>query len=297
MMLRGYELFSKGETNMNTMELMKGAIDIHIHIGPDPNRPRRVNGYEAAVQAKEVGMRGVVFKSHDYNTTPLAYTVQKLVSGIELYGGVCLDVEVGGLNPAAVEAAGKLGSKIIWMPTFSSKNDMEKKNLPGQGITILDQNGQILPVVREILELIKHYGMTLATGHLSTREIFELLKCTDSVGLERVVITHPLSIGVGPTASIEEQRQMMRKGVFFEHCFTATMPNSDRLDPGKIAEAVRAIGAEHCILSTDFGQIFNPPPAEGMRMYIETMRRFEITDDEIILMIRTNPAKALGLPV
>ncbi len=100
---------------MDTTELMKGAIDIHIHIGPDPNRRRRVNGYEAAIQAKEVGMRGVVFKSHDYNTTPVAYTVQQLVSDVELYGGVSLDVEVGGLNPTAVEAAGKLNSKIVWM--------------------------------------------------------------------------------------------------------------------------------------------------------------------------------------
>jgi hypothetical protein len=75
------------------------------------------------------------------------------------------------------------------------------------------------------------------------------------------------------------------------------MPSSDRLDPRKIAETMREIGPEHCIMSTDFGQITNPPPVEGLRMYIETIRPLGITEDEIITMTRTNPAKALGLPI
>jgi len=281
---------------MDAQELMKGAIDIHIHIAPDPNRRRRVDGYSAAVQAKEAGMRGVVFKSHDYNTTPVAFTVQRVVPGIELYGGLSLDIEVGGLNPHAVEAAGKLGSKIIWMPTFSSKNDMLKKNIPDKGISILDENGRLLPVVNEILDIIKRFGMTLATGHLSTKEIFVLLEAAEKKEIEPIVITHPLSKGVGPTLSLEDQRKMIRPGLFFEHCYTACMPHSDRLDPRDIATAVGEIGPERCILSTDFGQITNPPPVEGMRMYIESMLAFGITPDAIITMIRTNPARALKLP-
>ncbi|MBW2145787.1 MAG: hypothetical protein JRG73_15615 [Deltaproteobacteria bacterium] len=280
---------------MKAQELLKDAIDIHIHIGPDPNRRRRVNAYEAAVQAREAGMRAIFLKSHDYITTPLTYTIQELVPEIEVYGGVTLDFEVGGLNPAVVEVAGKLSSKIVWMPTFSSRHDMQKRNINGKGITILDQNGTILPVVREILAGIKHYGMTLATGHLSTQEIFVLLDEAARVGIERTVITHPLSISFGPTASIDDQKRMVREGVFIEHCFIAAMPTSDRMDPQKIAQAIRTIGPEHCIMSTDFGQIFNPPPVEGMRMFIETMLRYDITEDEIITMVRKNPAKVLGL--
>ncbi len=282
---------------MDAQELMKSAIDIHIHIGPDPNRRRRVDGYEAAVLAREAGMRGVVFKSHDYNTTPVAYTVQRMVPEVEIYGGLSLDIEVGGLNPHAVEAAGKLGSKIIWMPTFSSKNDMQKKNRPDQGITIFDDGGKVLPVVEEILEIIKRFDMTLATGHLSTQEIFALLASAERKRIERILITHPLSKWVGPTISIEDQKKMMRPGVFFEHCFTGCMPHSDRMDPRNIVEAIRAVGPEHCILSTDFGQITNPPPTEGMRMYIEMMMLLGIEGDEIITMIKTNPARALGLPL
>ena len=280
---------------METMELMNGTIDIHIHIGPDPNQRRRVNGYEAAVQAKEAGMRGVVFKSHDYNTTPVAYTVRQLVPEVELFGGLSLDFEIGGLNPHAVEAAGKLGSKIVWMPTFSSKNDMEKRKIKDKGIFILDEKGKILPVVGDILELIKQYDMVLATGHLSRQEIIALLQEAQNNKIKQILITHPLSIRVGPTLSIDEQRQMTGPGIYFEHCFTACMPNSDRLDPRMIADAVRAVGPEHCILSTDFGQITNPPPAEGMRMFIETMLGFGIKQEEIMTMTKTNPAKVLGL--
>jgi len=281
---------------MDAWELMKDAIDIHIHIPPDPNRRRRLNPYDVVTQAKEAGMRGVVIKSHDYMTTPVAYTLQTLIEDIEIFGGLALDFELGGLNPYAVEAAGKMNTTIIWMPTFSSKNDMQKKGIEGKGITILDETGTILPVVTEILEIIKQYDMTLATGHLSTREIFALLDEAGRLGVSRTIVTHPMSQSLGATASVEDQKKMIREGVFLEHCFIATMPTNDRLEPQKLAEAIRTVGPEHCIMSTDFGQIFNPTPVEGMRMYIETMLNCGITEDEIIMMVRKNPAKALGLP-
>ena len=117
------------------------------------------------------------------------------------------------------------------------------------------------------------------------------------MGVERTIITHPLSVSFGCRASVEEQKEMIGQGVFIEHCFIATMPTSDRVDPQKIADAIRAVGPEHCIMSTDFGQSYNPPPVEGMRMYIETMLRCGIEEDEIVAMVRKNPAHALGLPV
>jgi hypothetical protein len=173
---------------------------------------------------------------------------------------------------------------------------MMKKDIADKGITLFDDDGKVLPVVGEILEMIKHFGMTLATGHLSTKEIFALLALAEEKGVERILITHPLSRWVGPTISISDQKKMARPGIYFEHCFTGCMPHSDRMDPREIVDAVRAVGAENCILSTDFGQITNPPPVEGMRMYIEMMRMLGIEESEIITMVRRNPAKALGLP-
>jgi len=280
---------------MDALELIKGAIDIHIHIPPDPNRRRRLTAYEVVIQAKEAGMRGVVLKSHDYVTTPVTYLLQQLVTGIEIFGALALDEEVGGLNPSTVEMAGKIRTRIVWMPTFSSQCDMQKKKIPGKGISILDSQGKILPVVTDILKSIKKYDMTLATGHISTQEIFALLDEAQSIRVQRIIITHPSSISFGCNASVEDQKKMVRPGVFIEHCFGSTMPASDRIDPQKIADAMRAVGPENCIMSTDFGQIFNPPPVEGMRMYIENMLRCGITEDEIIKMVKKNPAQALGL--
>ncbi len=281
---------------MDAFELIKGAIDVHIHIPPDPNRRRRLTAYEVVSQAKEAGMRGVVLKSHDYVTTPVTYLLQQLVTGIEIFGGLALDEEVGGLNPHAVEMAGKIHTRIVWMPTFSSECDVKKRKLPGKGISILDSQGKILPVVTDILQRIKKYEMTLATGHISTAEIFALLDEAQRIGIQRTIITHPMSVSFGCSASLEEQKKMVRQGVFIEHCFIATMPTGDRTDPQRIADAMRAVGPEHCIMSTDFGQIFNPPPVEGMRMYVETMLRCGITEEEIITMVKRNPARALGLP-
>ena len=281
---------------MNTSELIKGAIDIHIHIPPDPNRRRRLTAYEVVVQAKEAGMRGVVLKSHDYVTTPVTYLLQQLLSGIEIFGGLALDEEVGGLNPSAVEMAGKIQTRIVWMHTFSSQCDAQKRKIAGKGISILDSQGKILPAVKDILQSIKKYEMTLATGHISTPEIFALLEEAQRIGIQRTIITHPISVSFWCSASLEEQKKMVRPGVFIEHCFIATMPTGDRIDPQKIADAMRAVGPENCIMSTDFGQIFNPPPVEGMRMYIETMLRYGITENEIITMVKKNPARALGLP-
>jgi len=238
-------------------------------------------------------MRAIVLKSHEYPTAPLAYIVSQVIQNITVLGSIALDLEVGGLNPHALEASAKLGAKVAWMPTFTSANAMSKKGLPGEGITILDANGKLLPVVGNILDIIKSYDMILATGHLSSTEVFALVDEAIRRQVSKIIITHPLSESA--YLSLEEQRQMAEKGVFIEHCFIITMPLSQRLDPMKLTEAVRAVGAEHCILSTDFGQAHNPAPAEGMRMMIATMLKCELSEKEIELMIKLNPAKLLDL--
>jgi hypothetical protein len=59
---------------------------------------------------------------------------------------------------------------------------------------------------------------------------------------------------------------------------------------------VRAVGPEHTILSTDLGQLHNAAPWEGMRVFIQLMLDHGITADEIGIMVKRNPAFALGLP-
>jgi hypothetical protein len=53
--------------------------------------------------AKAQRMRGLVLKNHYEPTASLAYIVRKEVPGIEILGGIDLNLSVGGMNPTAVE--------------------------------------------------------------------------------------------------------------------------------------------------------------------------------------------------
>jgi hypothetical protein len=275
--------------------LMKGSIDMHVHHGPDARTERRLDALEAAVQAEKAGMRAIVLKNRDYPTAPVAYIVNQSVHSITVFGSISLDFGIGGLNYYAVESSALLGAKVVWMPTFSSANHKKKLGLEEEGINILNSNGKIIQAAANCLDVIKKHSMVLATGHISTSEIYALVDEALLKGITKIVITHPLNSMVGATMSIQEQKQMAAKGAFIEHCIYNTLPLGGRLDPMEIVEAVRAIGAEHCILTTDLGQNYNPTPAEGMRMMIATLLKCSLSDKEIELMIKINPAKLLDL--
>ncbi|MFC1966841.1 DUF6282 family protein [Chloroflexota bacterium] len=277
-------------------ELLKGSIDMHCHHGPDTIYERSVDALQAAQQAQEAGMRAIVLKSHVYPTAPLAYIINQIVPDITAVGAICLDDDMGGLNTHALEASAKLGAKVVWMPTFSSANDMKKKGLTEPGVSISDAKGTLLPVVGKILDIVKEYNMVLATGHVSVAESFALVDGARKKGITKIVVTHPLLDTLGATLSLEEQQRMADKGAFIEHCFGLTMPGSSmRLDPMKIVEAVKAVGAERCIMSTDLGQAHNPTPADGMRVGIAVMLRLGLYEKEVDLLVKVNPAKLLDL--
>jgi hypothetical protein len=249
-------------------------------------------------------MKAIVLKNKQYITAPLATLAEKLVTGIRVFGGICLDKEVGGLNPDAVLLAAGLGAKIVWMPTETAANDLKKtrkplmkrkfkKNL--QGIEICDASGRLLPEVDDILDIIKASDMILGTGHLSTDEILLLIARARERGLEKIVVNHPLTLSFGPTAPIAKQKEMSELGAFIEHTFVACMPAHDRLDPGIIREAIQAVGADKTILSSDFGQNHNPFPVEGMRMAIETLKGLGVSKKDMDLITKINPARLLGL--
>ncbi|MFC1934608.1 DUF6282 family protein [Chloroflexota bacterium] len=252
--------------------------------------------YKSPTKLKEAGMRAIVLKSHAYPTAPLADIVSQVVPNITVFGSINLDFAVGGLNTHALEASAKLGAKIAWMPTMSSANDHKKTGLAEIGITIFDEEDKLLPVVAEILDIVKEHQMVLATGHISAPEAFALVDEARKKGITKIVTTHPLAEGVGAHLSLGEQQRMAEKGAFIEHCVAVTMPNSpERLDPTKIVEAVRTVGAERCIMSTDVGTATNPIPVEAMRVGIALMLKFGLSEREIELLVKVNPAKLLDL--
>src|SRR5205823_1085480 len=128
-----------------------------------------IDAIDLAKLAKARGMRGLVLKNHYESTAALAYVVRQVVPGIEIFGGIDLNLTVGGINPAAVERMimmkGGWG-RVVWMPTFDAENQVRdsKENRP---FVPVSKGGQLLPAVREVIALAAKHGLTLETGHSS----------------------------------------------------------------------------------------------------------------------------------
>ena len=52
----------------NVDRILEGVVDIHVHFAPDPRAERLGDSLTVASQAREMGMRGLVLKSHEYQT-------------------------------------------------------------------------------------------------------------------------------------------------------------------------------------------------------------------------------------
>jgi hypothetical protein len=282
-------------------DLVRGSIDMHCHHSPAIIIPGRMDALETTKWARQMGMRALVLKSSYFPTAPLADIINQLVPEVKVFGAICLDYEIGGLNIQALETSAKMGVKMVWMPTHSSLNsraNMRKlpgASLEGDGFSILDAENKLVPEIGKILELVKKYDMILANGHISPRETFTLFEAALAMGIKKLVVTHGLWTNGMVRFTLDELKQLGQMGAYIEHCYVGFLPTDFRNDPKPMVEAIRYIGAEHCIMGSDLGQYYNPSPAEGMRMFIALLYKNGITVQEIELMAKTNSAKLLDL--
>lgn len=287
-------------------DALQGAYDLQVHVAPDVIA-RRIDDLDLAKEFLVKGLRGFVLKSHYFPTAERAQVVSKSVPGIRAFGAIVLNHSVGGLNPVAVELAGRSGNKIVWMPTVDAANETAgrpggvKTKLPfwaaiqlelaAIGInpppmSVLDETGNLTTVARTCLELIKKYEMILATGHLGKREIVTLVKTAKEIGLRKVVVTHAEFPSQSLTA--QEQFELAELGATIEHCFT-TM-HTGKASWENMFEATRKVGTHRTFLSTDLGQTVNPGVAEGFAMFAQKMLDAGFTTGEIHHMAATIPA-------
>jgi hypothetical protein len=282
-------------------DLLRGSIDMHCHHAPDALIEGRMDALETIKWARQMGMRGVVLKSTYFPTTPLADIINQLIPEVKVFGSICLEHETGGLDFHALEFSAKFGARVVWMPTHSANNSRAKESklfgipLEGEGFSILNSQHELVPEIAKILLLVKKYNMVLANGHISPLETFALVDAAQAIGISKIIITHGLWVYGMEPFSLEELRRLGQMGAFIEHCYVGFLPTDFRDDPQHMVKAIRYIGAEHCIISTDLGQYYNPPPAEGMRMFIALLLKNGITEHEIELMAKVNPAKLLDL--
>jgi hypothetical protein len=281
-------------TGPNVARDLRGAIDIHVHSAPD-NVPRSIDGLDAAKLAQQKGMRAIVLKNHFDPTASLAFLARKTAPGLEVFGGVDLNLPVGGMNPNAVEhmtqVTGGWG-RMVWMSTFDAENQIRvnKSNAP---FVRVSQNGQLLPETKAVIAVIARHNLVLASGHTSAQEALLMFEEGKRQGVQHMVATH----GMGPPTSlnVEQAKQAIALGAFIEFC-SGTLANAgaqEKID--RFAEQIRQVGVDHVILSSDLGQAGNPLPADGFATYMDALRKKGFTDQEIDRMGKQNPATLLGL--
>jgi hypothetical protein len=273
---------------------LTGAIDVHVHSYPD-DRPRSIHAIDVAKLAQTRGMRAIVLKNHWESTAGMAYLVRQVVPGIEVFGGIALNLTVGGINAAAVDHMARVTGgfgRIVWMPTFDAENQVRvsKESRPFVSVS---KNGELLPDVKTVLGVIAKHNLVLATGHSAPAEGLMLLREGKQQGVRQMIVTHAIQTPV--LMNVAQMKEAASLGAFIE--FVGGNPEGQgaaaRLDG--IADAIRQVGVASSILSSDLGQQGNPLPPDGFGAFIQALRARGFSDRDLDVMSKQNPAKLLGL--
>jgi hypothetical protein len=276
---------------MGRAQTLEGAIDFHAHAAPD-GTPRKIDVLELARMAKAAGMRAIVIKNHYEPTAAIAYVVREAVPGIEVFGGISLDLTVGGVNPAAVEWMTKVEGgygKVVWLPTFDSESQVK---LTGQErpFAPVTRDGKILPETLAVIALAAEHDLVLETGHSAPQESLLIIAEAKREGVEHVLVTHAMN-SPGGSMTLDEMREAARLGALLELVHSPMTEEQLR----KEADAIRAIGAASFVLSSDLGQPPNPLHTDGLLAMYRGLMAQGISAADIDVMSRKNPARLLGL--
>ncbi|MFD9629052.1 DUF6282 family protein [Peribacillus muralis] len=284
--------------------LLKGAIDFHVHSAPSIFE-RKQTDWQLIDEAIEAQMGGLVLKSHETSTVERAFLINEKVDRIQAFGGIVLNKHIGGWNPLAVETSLKLGGRVVWFPTLSSPQHMSyfanKKTalfngnplLNEQGLTLRNHHNEVYSEVIEILNLIKAYDAVLATGHLSLEEQHDLVALAMELGIQKIVIQHA-DMGISKIP-LDDQKYFVDKGCIIEKCFLACSNDFHDLTVELMAETINELGADNCILVTDYGQPHNNTPVTAMNQFVEQLVSVKITEEQINKMLKVNPRTLLGV--
>jgi Family of unknown function (DUF6282) len=297
-------------------DLVRGAYDLHLHVDPDVFR-RRTTDLALARRFRELGMAGFVLKSHYTATAERAAVVRAAEPGVDVLGAVTLNRAVGGLNPIAVEVAARAGCAVVWMPTFDSLNEPAGREEPKPGanlpawarmqhelrdqgvgsepIAVVGPDGRLVPELEHVLRIVARHDLVLATGHLSRDEIFAVAAGARQAGVRRIVVTHPEfpSQRLGPA----DQAELGRQGCYLEHCFTTA--HSGKCTWEEMFANIRATGVERSLISSDLGQVDNPPPEDGLALMADRLLAAGFTPEEMHTLAVDNTvavARPAGAP-
>jgi hypothetical protein len=282
-----------------------GVIDMHVHSHPDVFG-RNMDDIDIAQLAKAKGLRGILLKNHVSETASRAALVMKVVPGIEVWGGIVLNNAVGGINPHAVEWMHRVyggRGKVVWLPTFEADKHVKTLAKPDAKGLVVAPGGKVTPEMEAILKIIARENLVLATGHVHPEEILAVVRRGRELGVKNFIITHGLTNVPGLTMA--QAKQVADLGAVIEVCFLqfragpnaplAFLTHWTQINAKNVAQAVKEIGAKSLLISSDLGQSGNMTHPDGLEVAIAEMKREGVSDGDIDVMMRKNPARLLGV--
>lgn len=288
--------------------LLKGAIDPHVHTGPSI-AARAIDHLELAQQLSEVGFTAIVTKDHDYSGVMTAALIARHFPDLKtkVFSSIVLNNVVGGINPYAVEHTAAMGGKIVWLPTLAAENHLRwektgswvhpastQKMRAATGVPVLDANRKVRDDVKEVLDVVAKNDMALASGHIHISETWLIFEEAQKRGVERLVLTHPEDI---VDASLNDVKGIAAMGAFVEHslCMFVEGSKFKTGDADDLKRQIDAAGPEQTILCSDLGQTGTISPLEGFRRGIRMCIELGYDDAQIRPMVSTNAARMLGI--
>lgn len=282
---------------------MEGVVDMHVHTNPDL-RVRAYDDLELCDAAVRVGARANVIKTHMGDTTCRAALVNhynKVVhgeSGYTMFGSIVMNSCVGGINPVAVENALKLGAKVVWLPTSSARNHLQKLGKSTDGCVDVVKDGKIVPELKKIFDLLVKYDAVLGTAHISVEEIFIVVKAAREAGVKKIVVTHP-EWWIVDMSVADQKRIVAEYDVLLERCYAQNKgvgAGNGYISnlPGNL-EIIREVGYKNVLVSTDGGQVENPHWELAMQEYMQYLLDHGIPEEQIRYMTHDLPCWLLGI--
>jgi hypothetical protein len=225
-----------------------------------------------------------------------------------------LGYETGGLNPHAVRTSIDMGGRWVWMPVGDSAQSVAQQKrfgdstfayrdyfLPQEGISTVDENGELLPVMYEILDIIAQAGdVVLDLAHVSAIEAVAIARAAKEAGVKRILSGHVATSILN--YSLDVEKELADLGVWIQYVAESFTALSPKLEGGNIAaqfaRRIRAVGPERVIVGSDSGNPTQPEPWESMRLFAITMMwHGKFSYEEIELMTKKNAAQLIALDV
>ena len=288
-------------------ELLRGAVDSHVHCCPHINL-RSITLFDAVRAAAKAGLQGLGLMDVFSNTSGLAALANRELGhlGVEVFGGVILEPYVGGLSIRTVETALKMGyggggARFISLPchhtAFVARTEGRSSAFVEDCLSI-PERGELPDPLPEIIDLCISAGAVFNLGHLSGTEAVRVAEAAAQRGC-KTMLAPAGYLSENEAEAVVSTGAMLEYSFFvFSHATTVpqTMIDAERhcfprADFDRALTIIRRVGSRNVVVSSDSGALVLPPPVEALREFIVMMTSCGIDTADIRRMVRDNPSR------